>query len=723
MAKNDISKTQIRFDAYDKCAGKAKYLADLELGEVLYAQTLRSEFPRAKILSIDYPEIPDGYYIVDGSDAPIKNRVQMLIDDQPFFASGHVNYVGEPILLIVGPDRKLVSKIIDMIVVNYSEIPAIYDIDDARMPGKPAIFGEDNIIASYRFGRGEVKDAFDNAAKTFSNEYITGYQEQLYLEPQAIMAYIDTENNDKIVIKGSMQCPYYVKNAMKLALDLDDDGVRIIQSTTGGAFGGKEDYPSLIAGQVAFATLKTKKPVVLLFDRTEDIVATTKRHPSRSFYRIALDKNGKMTAMDIDILLDAGAYTGLTSVVLQRALFAAVSVYDVPNLNVQGTAYATNNVPSGAFRGFGAPQSLFAVEAIVDDIAKQLGERPDQFRKKHFLKKGDDSSTGGKLRSEIKLDEILERVDKMSGFSQKYPIWLDKPMESDGFYHGIGLSTFIHGCGFTGRGEEIIKGTARLRKNSDDTITILISNVEMGQGAQTTLRKIVARAADVPIENVLYPNPDTDDVPDSGPTVASRTVMIVGSLLETLGRRLREEWQNGEEKIVEETYKHPGYIKWDQKKLAGDAYPEYSWGAVVVEVSVDPITFDIKLEHVWSVFDLGTPIDELVVKGQIQGGILQALGYATTEVMETNFGRLKQKTISDYIIPTTMDTPEIEHELVLNPYEKGPFGAKCAGELTLVGVAPAVANAVSIAIGKHVTKIPITPEYLMQLMKVKGDEF
>ncbi|NOZ13180.1 MAG: xanthine dehydrogenase family protein [Acidobacteria bacterium] len=705
--KNSISTPTDRLDGPEKASGKAVYTDDIRPEGLLFARTLRADRPRARITAIRLPEIPDNYFIVDRNDVPGRNRIKMLEDDWPFFAGEVINHVGEPILLVVGPDREKVADILNSIEVEYEDLPPVLSIDDA-IAAKSPIFGDDNCFAAYSFRKGDPDTAFSTAKTVIEGEFKTGYHEQAYMEPQGM---IGSYKNGKLTVTGSMQCPFYVKNAMMQLTGFKEDAVQIIQATTGGAFGGKEEYPSLLAGHVAVAAIKTGKPVKLVLERGEDLAVTTKRHPSVSRYRSAIDENGRVIAMEADITLDGGAYAGLSAVVLQRALFAAIGVYNIPNVTVRGRVMATNHVPSGAFRGFGAPQAFFAVEMHMEQIASELGMNPLTFKEIHLVRQGDTTSTGGVLRDEIKIHEMLAKVLKMSNYRKKEGIFASKKGR---FRSGIGLAIYLHGCGFTGKGEEIIKGTATIRKLAEDRAEILISNVEMGQGAQTTLRKIVARILELPIQNIEYANPDTDRVPDSGPTVASRTVIIVGHLLESAAKELKKRWNESETLSVSKSYRHPSYIQWDQDKLQGDAYPAYSWGIVAVEVEVDTLTYETAVKGVWTVHDVGIAIDEEIIRGQIEGGILQGLGYASLEVMDTADGAYRQHSFTDYIIPTSVDAPVIESELIDNPYEYGPFGAKCAGELPIAGAAPAYAAAVSHALGIEIHEIPVKPEILIK---------
>ena len=420
-----------------------------------------------------------------------------------------------------------------------------------------------------------------------------------------------------------------------------------------------------------------------------------------------------LTGLEAEIVMDAGAYSGLSGVVLQRAMFAIAGVYNIENLMVTGKAIATNKAVSGAFRGFGSPQAFFAIEMHMENVAKKLNINPLQFRLHNIVKQGDKSTTGGVFRDKILLHEMVDRVMEMSNYAKKKK---DKHEYSSKKLRGLGLSMFFHGCGFTGNGErDHIKGRARLTKDEDDIVEILIANVEMGQGAQTTMRKIASAALDIPLDRVIFINPDTDRVPDSGPTVASRTTVIVGKLVYDAAKQLKEKWQPGIFQQAEIEYQYPEGYKWDNDKFSGDAYTSYSWGANVVEVEVDTITFETEIKGVYAVFDIGKSIDDRIVKGQIDGGIVQGLGYGGMEVMENIGGRFKQRTSTDYIIPTAMDIPFIHSELMCEPYSEGPYGAKGLGELSLVGSPIAYAMAVEDALGIRINKIPVRPEFLMEV--------
>ena len=700
-----------RFDAPEKSGGLARYIADIPFENMLFAKTLRSIKPRASIKSIHLPDLPRGYTTIDRTDAPGSNRVHMIEDDWPFFAEGTVNYVGEPILLLVGPDRGEILRLLSEITVEYEDLEPVLSIEESLAAQEP-FYGERNIIAEYAIEKGDPDRFFEQAARVFEDCYRTGLQEHVYLEPQGVVAVYEEK---RVTVYGSMQCPFYMKNTLEQAFGWEPDRIRVVQTTTGGGFGGKEEYTSVLAGHAAFAAYKTGRPVQLILDRAEDISVTTKRHPSISRYRTAVDDRGNITALQVHIILDGGAYAGLSSVVLQRAMLMAAGVYNIPNARITGQVLATNNIPSGAFRGFGAPQSLFAVEMHLHSLAEQLGEDPLDFKMKHALRRGDQTVSCGRMHHEVKLPEMVHTLEGMSGYREKRRSLHE---QSGRVLKGIGLSLFFHGCAFTGSGEQDkIQAVVKLRKGKDGKVEILVSNAEIGQGPHTTLRKIVSHTLGIPVGDVLYGNPDTDRVPDSGPTVASRTVIIVGALLEGAASDLRKRMHEKGEVEVTRQYEQPDYICWDQDAMQGDAYPTYSWGANAVQVEVDPVTFEIRITGLWGVYDVGTPIDEQVVLGQIEGGMAQGLGYATLEVMERKNGKPMQANLTDYIIPTAGDFPRMETKLVKSTYEYGPFGAKCVGELPFIGAAPALASAVEHALRQSVTRIPVTPEYLMEAVE------
>ncbi|MCK8060384.1 MULTISPECIES: xanthine dehydrogenase family protein molybdopterin-binding subunit [unclassified Fusibacter] len=681
-----------RVDSADKLRGVTNYIEDIVFDGMMYAKTLRSTVANARIESIEFPCHKEGVFVISGKDAVEHNEVAMIEKDMPIFAEERVTYIGEPIALVVGEDKDVVLEYMSGITVNYIEETPVFDMLSASLL-------EGHTLTDHTFEKGSlVHLEYD---EKFSESFSTSYQEQLYMEKQGV---VGTYEDDVVTVYGSLQCPYYILNALKHSFGFDETRLRVIQSATGGAFGGKEEYPSLLACQVAIAAYRLKRPVRLVFDRREDMAFSTKRHPSETQVTSYL-KDGRIVGMDFDILLDAGSYLGLSDVVLQRSILTMTGSYLVKNLRVRGRTIKTNNVFTGAFRGFGAPQSMYALELHMNHLADRMNADPLEFRRMHYVKKGDETSTGGIFHENIFLNELTDLLESISDYQTIKR--KNEPLV------GYGVSVIPHGGGFTGDGEAThIKAVVKLRKETDDCVTILVSNVEMGQGAITTLSKIVASVLDIEMDRVRYETPDTFKVPDSGPTVASRTTMVVGALIAKAAVKLKERMNERGEVLITENFVQPEYIKWDQETLKGNAYMAYSWSALLARVEVDPISYEVSCTDIWGAYDVGIPIDENLLMGQIHGGIVQGLGYALMEDMTSRDGLIEQTAFASYPIPTTMDIPDMHADWIINRYEDGPFGAKAVGELTLVGVAPAVASAVEHAMKIKTNHIPVTPEVI-----------
>jgi CO/xanthine dehydrogenase Mo-binding subunit len=681
-----------RVDSAGKLRGETKYIEDMHFDKLLFAKTLRSKIAKGRIIRIEYPQLPKGVFVVDAKDIPANNEVSMIDQDMPIFVQESVCYLGEPIALVVGEDKDAILSYMSQIKIEFKEEEAIFDYRQAAMKS-------DHIMTDRAYEKGNLSEIeYDEKV---SETFETTYQEQLYMEKQGV---VGTVEEGVVTVYGSLQCPYYVLNALKHAMGMDETKLRVIQTPTGGAFGGKEEYPSLLACQVAAAAYKLNRPVRLVFDRREDMAYTTKRHPSKTVITSYI-KNKKVIGMDFDMILDAGSYLGLSDVVMQRAIFTMTGGYHIENLKIRGRTIRTNNVFTGAFRGFGAPQSMYALELHMSHLAKRLGEDPLEFRRKHYVRQGDLTATNGRFHEEIYLDRLTDLLERMSGYRKKNAI--------KGPLTGYGVSVIPHGGGFTGDGEAVhIKAVVKLKKEANGRVTILVSNVEMGQGALTTLTKIVASVLEIEMDCVRYENPDTFKVPDSGPTVASRTTMVVGALLAKAAAKLKNRMHEPGELTITEHFKQPDYVKWNAETNQGNAYMAYSWSVLLARVEVDPVNYEVKCTDIWGAYDVGVPIDEKLLIGQIQGGMIQGLGYAMMENMTSKAGGIEQFAFSSYPIPTTMDIPRMHADWILNPYQDGPFGAKSVGELTIVGVAPAVAAAIEDAIGIVTSEIPVTPEVI-----------
>ncbi|NJP40549.1 xanthine dehydrogenase family protein [Oscillospiraceae bacterium HV4-5-C5C] len=688
--------------------GEALYVDDLLIDGLLYGRLLHSERPHARILAVRLPSLPPTVTVVDWQDVPAQNQIHIVQDDMPIFAKDEVEYVGDVILMLVGPDEQQLEDLLSQVRIDYQDHEPVFDPEQSQQ-----------IFFDYHYGHGEVEQAFAEADHIFSETFHTGLQEQAYLEPNGLIAVPTTR---KMTVRGSMQCPYYVKTALVKALGKAAEQVQVVQDVTGGGFGGKEDYPSVLACQLAVAALKTGKPVKCVLNRREDMATTSKRHPSRCHYKVAV-KDGLVTAMDIDVLMDSGAYTTLSPVVLQRGIIGAPGVYNTANLRVHGQARKTNTVPNGAFRGFGAPQTFFAVEMMMSHIAVALKQEPLAFKARQLVAQGDMTSTEGRYHFNVSLPELIQRAEELSHYREKRQAYA---RQSEARYRkGIGLSLIYHGCGFTGNSErDFIKAVVKLKKRRDDRVEVLASNADIGQGIKTTFAKIVADQLAIPLDQIIVNNPDTDLVPDSGPTVASRSLMTVGQLLAQAAAKLKQVWEPGKEQEIEEQYQHPEYmIPFDMERFAGDAYPTYSWAVSVVELELDRLTGTADISGAWGIFDVGVPIDYNIVQGQMQGGFLQGLGYSCMEHLAYSPAGVPQQTsFTDYIIPTAADVPNLVTDLINNPFSHGPYGAKGAGEMPMVGVAPAYLEALEQAMNcGRLEHVPFTAEDVLDRLGADPD--
>lgn len=686
-----------RKDSDAKVTGAAKYIDDLTFPRMLHARTVRSTIPRGRLNAIRLDFDTAGFTVVDFRDIPGRNIVALLDDDQPCLAEHEVYHFAEPILLLAHEDRERLARA--AVHIDYTPQPAVFDPERSTRSFK-------NIAID----KGSIDEGLRLAHVIVEGEYRTGHQEQLYIEPNGMIALPD---GDGITVYGSMQCPYYVHRALTVALALPAHLVRVVQTETGGGFGGKEEYPSHIACHAALLALKAKRPVKLIYDRVEDLIATTKRHPSIVRHRTGLARDGRLVAMDIEVLLDGGAYCTLSPVVLSRGVIHASGPYRCPHVRIRGRAMRTNTPPNGAFRGFGAPQTQFAIEVHMDRIGAQMGIDPITLRKKNALRPGDTTATGQILPEDTSALEVLQAAVKRTGFTRKFNAW-------QGSNKGIGLSLFFHGSGFTGIGEMKLASKASLELTPGG-VRILVASTEIGQGTRTMHAQIVADTLGLPYEAVEVSDADTHRVPDSGPTVASRTCMIVGGLLQRAAEQMRTKLAGATPAaylqahgplVITTQYERPPGLEWNDDRYLGDAYGTYGWGCNVVELEIDRATWEVKTSKVTAVLEIGKAIHPTMAIGQVEGGTAQGIGYALLEEVVMRDGRMANATLTNYIIPTPPDTPPIETVILERPYKYGPFGAKGVGEMPIDGPAPAVVNAIRHA-GYDVRAIPVTPERLM----------
>ena len=726
-----------RLEGREKVTGQARYVDDMVLPGMLYGATVRSQIPRGKIRKITFgPAIPwQEFVIVSARDIPGKNCIALIEDDQPCLADGVVNHPEEPILLLAHEDRHLLPKAVGAVSVNYDPLPAIFTIEESE-GRREIIGGRDNTFKTILIEKGDVESAWQKADYIVEGEYRTGAQEQLYIENNGMIAAFEPRQG--LTVWGSLQCPYYVHKALMKLCGLPEDRVRVVQLETGGAFGGKEEYPSMIAAHAALLAVKSGRPVKIIYDRMEDMAATTKRHPSRTRHRTAVSKDGKILGGTIDFTTDGGAYATLSSVVLSRGAIHAGGPYHWPSVRISAKAVATNAPPHGAFRGFGAPQSLFAMERHMDRIAEVVRLSPVEIRRRNFLRAGQTTTTGQTVSDPIDLGRLLDRAMELSDYPAKKERFARENQQGS-CKKGIGVAAFLHGAGFTGAGERYLSSVVGVEASKDGTVRVLVSSAEFGQGTKTVLCQIAAQALGLGYEDVRIAQPDTQEVPNSGPTVASRTVMVIGKLVESAATGIRQTLAAsgllGESYSAEEfrracreyvrtrgelrslaRYEQPEDIVWDEEKYRGSAYAAFSWAVYVATVTVDLTTYSVTVEDFVALQEVGKVVHPVLAKGQIVGGVAQGIGFALYEKVVWENGRMQNGQMTNYIMPTSADLPPIRvyFEEMGNPH--GAFGAKGIGELPMDGPAPAIVNAVQDALGISFDSIPLLPEDIFDAM-------
>ena len=733
----------LRRDGPAKLTGAAKYADDLVFPGAWYGATIRSTDAHARFLALDLDPAFDWstVVVVTAADIPGDNIVSSIKADQPILVpvGGEIQHHAEPLALLAAADRATLRAARHAAHVRTGKLPAVFD---------PLV--SDHQFAAYEISAGDPEAAFAAADLVFEGEYRVGHQEQLYIENNAMIAV--PQDDGGVTVHGSLQCPYYVHTALKRGLGLDDGQARVIQAETGGGFGGKEEYPSMIALHAALLAGKAGRPVRMIYDRHEDIAATTKRHPAIVRHRTGVTHDGRLIAQEIEIVMDGGAYCTLTPVVLSRGAIHAGGPYRCPNVRIRARASRTNTPPNGAFRGFGAPQVQFASETHLNRIAELLELSPLEIRRRNVYRLGDTTPTGQVLHDSVAGEEVLERAAEAAEF-ERLRARTDSARERregsgvvpgsamrtgrERMASGVGLALAWHGAGFTGSGEVKLASVASLELTAEGEIRILTASTEMGQGTKTIFPQLVAEALDVPIDTVELAPQDTAFVPDSGPTVASRTAMVVGGLLIKAAQRLRSEVEaatggsfaatyrayatsRGPQRIDQRFEPYPG-VEFDDTTYRGDAYPAFGWAACVARVDVDLDTGEVHVLDIVAADDIGRVIHPVLAEGQVEGGTLQAVGYATIEEIKLLDGRYLNDRLNTYIIPTALDAPRITTILVEAPFAGAPHGAKGVGELPMDVGAPAVVAAIADATGVWIGELPASPERILAaLLGVPG---
>ncbi len=751
-----VGKSLPRKDAEIKATGAAQYAADRDFAGMLHAAAVRSPRPRIKILSISDAKarkVPGYVTLVTYRDIKGVNKWPVVMQDYPFLPEREARFAGETVALVVADTARAARKAAALVEIKYRELPYVDDPLKALEKGAVKIYGRDNVISSFVIKRGAVDEAFRKAAFTVEGEFSTNYQVHAYLETQGSVAV--PEAGGGMTVHSTTQCPFYVLDAVSAALGIPYHKVKILQTVTGGGFGGKEDVPALVASHAALCAAKTGRPVKLIYGRKEDFQSMSKRHPGWARVAYAADKNGKITACRVKYVLDGGAYSTLSPIVLWRGTVHAAGPYKIPNVGIETFAAATNKVPAGAFRGFGQPQICFAQESLIDELAEKAGLDPVRFRLKNLLEPGDRTVTGQRLKSSCGLSELVQAVRSRSGWDKKAAT----PQVRGDIATGIGFSAVYYGVGLGAKGRYLDRAGALVNVYKDGSVGVNVGNAEMGQGALTVLAQIAAETLNAPYAGVRVEEVDSSKVPDSGPTVASRTTLMSGNAIIEAATPIRErvfktahsmltglgadpsggmtaaggvfsmggrsvafkavvaECWNRRLKMAEQGWYAAPRTTFRLRDGQGDAYGVYSYSADAAEVEVDLKTGVTRVKKIWAAYDVGKIVNPRLALGQAQGGILQGMSWALYENLVYKNGIMVNPNFTDYVIATTADKPEYDITFIEKPYAEGPYRAKGMGEVPLIGVAPAVANAIKNACGARVRSVPLLPEKVWKELK------
>jgi CO/xanthine dehydrogenase Mo-binding subunit len=753
-----IGKKVKRIDSIQKVKGENKFVSDNEFKGMLYGIPVLSNYARARIKSIDTSRakaLKGVKAVLTYEDVPGENQLGEVVEDMPCLVpvGDEVRYHGDVVAIIAAESYSVAKKAAGLVGVEYEVLPPVLSIEEA-LKDEIKVHDSGNILTSKKIRKGDVNSGFDRSDLILEDDFFADYQEHAYLETQGILAVPD---GNGMTIYGSMQCPYYVQNAVPRVLGLSMNVVKIIQSDTGGAFGGKEDVPSYVAAQCALLAHHTKRPVLLSYSREVDIQSTSKRHPIKSHYKMGLTKEGKIVAVEINAHMDMGAYATLSPIVMYRSLVHAAGAYDIPNVKVDIDGVYTNKVPCGAFRGFGSPQVLFAIESMMDEAANEVGIDPVELRLRNALKVGGRTSTDHLLKESVGAVETIDHAVELSNYEKLKKDVLNFNEENEFNKRGVGVAHIIYGLALGAAGQALDAAGALVQVQKDGSVNVHIGNTEMGQGAKTVIAMIAAEALGQKMEEISVENVDTSYVQDSGPTVASRTTVFSGNAVKEACEKIRAKIvyifskmqhvdpedvtvedgmvssSNGGTMTFDEVVKNcyssnvdliangwfkPSRLNWDPETGLGEAYLTYSYATQIVVVEVDMLTGKTRVVDVYTSHDVGKALNPVGLVGQVQGGFVQGMGYAIFEEIKMKDGKILTDNFNTYTIPTINDIPDkIEIDFVEDEFSEGPYGAKGIGEPSLMPAPAAIANAVSNAIGKRVKKIPATQEYLLNLIE------
>lgn len=709
---------------WEKALGLTRFAADVTPDACLHLKVVRSTKPHAMIREVDTKTalaVPGVIAVLTAKDIGGTNRIGPIQRDQPVLADGRVRFIGDALAVVAAESIEAAEKGVQQVQVSYNDLEVVCDPVEAANPNSPKLHGETNLLFRLKSDKGDIAQGFAEAAEVVENVYETPFNDHAYIEPEAGVAWPDATG--KIVIRLATQNPHENQAQIAEALGISQERIRIIQAPTGGSFGGKLNHQ--IASLLALAVFKLSRPVKLVYTATESMLCTEKRHPFRMKFRTGATREGKLTAVEAELVANTGAYASYGKAVVERALIHATGPYDVPHVSVTGSCFYTNTTPAGAMRGFGAPQVAFATESQMDLLADKLGMDPFEFRLKNLFQPGSTTLTDQVLRESVGARETLLALEP---YYKEALAWAAKSNEATagGIKRGVGIS-----CIFFGIGEAGWRNPSRetMRLNAGGAIELLVGATDLGQGVFSTLVQIAAETLQIPVDCFVVVTPDTEITPSAGPTEASRQTLASGRAIQEAASSLKNALESsGFYEDEKEPYpqrfrrchgmllekglpvEFSGYFIPETKPIdktgKGSPHLAYAFASVLAQVEVNTESGITKVLKLVLAHDVGRVINPLTLEGQIEGGAVQALGFALKEEFKPHV----TNKWSAYKIPRTTDMPDMVTLFIEDPTPEGPFGAKGIGEVPAVGPAAAIANAVARACKIRPTRLPMIPE-------------
>jgi CO/xanthine dehydrogenase Mo-binding subunit len=740
-----IGKPTQRVDAFDKVTGKAQYPGDINKPNQAYMKILFARRPHAIIRSIatSKAEALAGVIAVfTAKDVP-NNEYGLIMPDQPVLCgpgsnkpfADRVRFVGDQVALVVAETEKIAARALELIEVQYQDLEVVTDPLESMQPESILLHPDrdSNVFCHYRIRKGDVEDGFSQADVIIAGEYHTPVQEHAFLQPEAGLGYIDAEGRVTVEVAG--QWAHEDREQIAHALGLPEDQIRVIYPAIGGAFGGREDMSVQIVLALAVWRLHQRgihRPVKIIWSRQESIIGHHKRHQYIIRTKWGATREGKITAAEVEVIADGGAYVYTSTKVLGNATLMCTGPYEIPNVKVDSYAVYTNHVPGGAFRGFGGPQGTFAAESQINKLAEALSMDPVEIRMRNVFREGSLLSVGTPLPKGVSMPQVVEKCASEAGWqcangkwnlqSDRRPKTEDReknsvPRPPSSVSRGIGFACSFKNIGFSFGAPENCWATVELHGSSEiDHVVVRHAAAEVGQGTHTVIAQMAAEALDLPLDKIELIVSDTAMTDNSGSVSASRMTFMAGNAIRGAAKWALEKWQAEERPAVSTfQYRPPATTPYDPE--TGKCEPNFAYGYVAqaIEVEVDLETGQIRIINVISANDVGKAVNPQQVQGQIEGGVVQAIGYAVTENFQQQGGFVQTDQLSTYLIPTVLDVPERVQSVILEyPDPIGPWGARGMAEMPFIPVAPALIAAVHNATGVWFDEFPLTPERVLR---------